>query len=93
MNTPSAADVARYMLKLLEEEGRLEQYVAARGIEEQFGEIYLTDNSARAIAPAVLRQFRKLTGNRVIWDRSSLTWRWRQGADRPHRRADKLGLL
>lgn len=68
-------------------EGELAQEQAVYEIEEKFGDAFVYDNQNgnRAISPAVLREFRKLTSD-VVWDNSEKLWRQRYSWDNPDSR-------
>jgi hypothetical protein len=78
-----AEDVARWMLEELKREGILEQEYAFFEIERRFGEgfTYINDRGGNSINAAVLRAFRKLSGDDVVWSRVSLYWRMRDPSD------------
>lgn len=76
------------MLAQIEETDALYQDVAASKIAEQFGEPFVYTNESNgnlAISKDLLAAFRKLTGDRVVWDRTSLCWRFRNEHDAPGR--------
>jgi hypothetical protein len=83
--TPEA--VAKWMLSQLEREGWLYQEDAVGQIGERFGAefTYLNDGGNPAIDRRVLRAFRKLTDDKVVWDRSDRCWRRRTLDDAPGR--------
>jgi hypothetical protein len=84
-------DAADWMLKKFnEDDGILYQEEAALAIEELFGEgvTYLNENGSLAIDPAVLKEFRKLTEDTVVWVRGERYWRRRESFDEPGRRSD-----
>ena len=88
--TPTPGDVARWMLDELDRTGSLLQADAAAGIEREFGAsfIYVNENGNQAIDRRVLREFRELTEDNVIWDRWEYKWRHRQPGDAPSRKQD-----
>jgi hypothetical protein len=87
---PTPDDVARWMRDELDRTGSLLQADAAAGIEREFGPsfIYVNENGNPAIDKRVLREFRELTGDNIIWDRWEYKWRHRQPGDAPSRRQD-----
>lgn len=90
-NDPTAADVAAFMLQQLREQTYLYQEVVVYQIQEQFGDdfVYINQNGNLAIGKDVLAQFRKLTGDDVVWERSERLWRQRMpDYDQPGRRQD-----
>jgi hypothetical protein len=84
----TAAEVARWMLTQLNEEEYLYQSYVVAEIEEKFGDafVYYNANGNPAISPAVLKEFRRLTGDIVIWNRAERYWRKREEWDEPGRR-------
>jgi len=85
---PTAKDVAKWMLGQLEEHVELYQEDAVWEIQELFGEefIYENENGNFAIGKNVLREFRKLTEENVVWERGTRLWRRRTEYDEPGRR-------
>lgn len=59
----------------------------ALSIRVQFGEefVYINENGNLAIDRRVLKQFRALTGDDVVWDRTEFMWRKRETHDEPGR--------
>lgn len=86
MFTPT--DVAKWMLDEVTKDRELSQSDAAWEIEHKFGEefIYTNDNGNPAISKAVLKEFRKLTEDKVVWEKSSRAWRLRDETDTPGKR-------
>ena len=84
------ADVANWLLAKLSAERVLYQDVAVDGIEQEFGVDFVYDNEHgnRAIDRQVLAEFRKLTPDDVVWDRSEKAWRFREQYDAPGRQAE-----
>jgi hypothetical protein len=78
------------MLATLTAERFLYQDVAVHRIEQRFGTAFVYDNSSgnRAIARGVLAEFKELTPDNVVWDRSERAWRFREQYDAPGRRAE-----
>ena len=58
----------------------LYQETAARQIASAFGAefTYKNKNGNRAISKAVLTQFRKISGDDIIWERGQRMWRRRE---------------
>jgi len=83
----AAQDVAQWMLEQVEKYGELYQWDAVSSIIEIFGEefSYVNDNGNDAISPKVLAAFRKLSGNKVVWERSERLWRERTDWDEDSR--------
>lgn len=88
--SPTPGDVARWMLDELDRTGSLLQVDATTGIEREFGSsfLYMNQNGNAAIDKRVLREFRELTEDDVIWDRWEYKWRRRQPGDAPSRQQD-----
>jgi hypothetical protein len=91
-NNPRPEDVtpkvvASWMLAKLESDRQIDQAYIASDILDRFGEgfIYYTGSGNIAISKDVLAEFRKLTGDEVIWDRRWKTWRFREPGDDPGR--------
>ena len=78
------------MAEQLEHKVYLYQEDVVGDLREQLGEQFVYQNASGnpAISRAVLRAFRKLTENTVVWERSGRSWRQRAGYDRPGRHAD-----
>jgi hypothetical protein len=83
--TPDA--VARWMLAQVEAEGSLYQEEAVSDIEKLFGEVftYENDNGNLAISRAVLKAFRKISEDDVVWEQGERMWRKRESYDEPGR--------
>lgn len=86
-STPSANDVAAWMLDELRQHEYLYQETVVYDIADRFGEqfTYLNDNGNTAIGKDVLAAFRKLSGEQVVWERGQRCWRLRQDHDEPGR--------
>lgn len=84
----TAGDVARWMADQIAEHGLLDQAAAAERIGRTFGTAFAAENGngTWAISRPVLAAFRKLTGDAVVWERSSQLWRHRVPGDPPGRR-------
>ena len=84
MNEIDPADVARFLLKELNEaDGYLYEEDAVDRIEEEYGRVFLVENETGelAIAEAVLDEFLGLTESTIVWDRGARAWRWRDEND------------
>jgi hypothetical protein len=83
-------DVAQWMRDELDRTGSLRQADAVEGIEREFGAgfTYINRNGNKAIDRSVLRDFRELTEDYAIWDRSAFEWRYRQPDDAPSRQQE-----
>ena len=75
--------IAQWMLGQLEQGKRLYQADAASEIAEKFGPefIYENDNGNPAIDKRVLRAFKKISGDTVVWERWDFCWRKRAETD------------
>ena len=84
--TPS--DVAAWMAEELDRVEYLYQETAVYEIQTRFGDefVYTNDNGNLAISREVLREFRKLTADTVVWERGERYWRFRESYDSPGRR-------
>ena len=82
-------DVARWMQNELERKGDLYQADAARDIESEFGKefVYENERGNLAIDRRVLRAFRRLTEDTVVWMRWRRCWVRRSEHDPPGRQA------
>src|SRR5215204_6721004 len=88
MTTPE--DVARWMLDELQKAGYLYQWEAILEIQSRFGDdfTYLNESGNFAIDRRVLRAFRHLTEDDVVWRRTECCWVKRGPHDSPVRQAD-----
>ena len=82
------AEVAEWMLEELKRVRFLEQETAVFEIARRFGSefVYANDNGNDAIDRGVLKEFRKLSGTNVVWERGERLWRFRQRYDEPGKR-------
>lgn len=75
----TAEEIAQSMISEIRENGDRPTYQSSvvQRIREEFGEewSYLNDNGRWAIDPKVLRSFRKLKDETVVWDRWDQSWR------------------
>ena len=74
MSTPE--DVARWMLDELQKAGYLYQWEAVLEIQSRFGAdfTYLNESRNFAIDRRVIRAFRNLTEDTVVWRRTQHCW-------------------
>lgn len=81
-------DVAEWMVEELKREKYLHQHTVVSDIQSRFGEefTYTNDNGNLAIDKRVLGEFRKLTEDMAVWDRSERLWRMRDKDDTPGKR-------
>lgn len=79
---PSADDLAQWMANEVASKGELYQSDAYDHIERQNSDLALeSDRGHLSIAPAVLKVFRKLTANTVVWESQGKYWRTRVAQD------------
>ena len=85
VTTPTMA--ARWMLGRLQQRGRLYQAEAARESAGRFGDefTFTTPDGRLALDGSVLRAFKKITGDSVVWEHGEFCWRWREAGDGPGR--------
>jgi hypothetical protein len=83
MTTPE--DVAKWMLSEIEEQRELLQADAVSDIQNNFGDefVYENENGNMAIAKNVLSTFKKLTKEKIVWERGAKYWRFREKYDDP----------
>lgn len=84
----SADNIAHWMRQKLEQDRALYQESVVHDILAKFGKqfVYENENGNLAIGRDVLRAFRKLTENDVVWDRGERAWRFRERFDDPNKR-------
>ncbi|MEF0611197.1 hypothetical protein PX085_17475, partial [Acinetobacter baumannii] len=70
-------DVAKWMVKELDEQEFLYPEWAVWEIQEIFGDDFVSENENGnlTISKVVLKEFRKLTEGEVVWMRSEKAWR------------------
>ncbi len=83
-------DIAQWMLAQLDEQKYLYQEVVVNQIAQKFGEefTYINENGNMAINQTVLKEFNKVTGHNVVWERYERAWRKRESYDSPGRSQD-----
>lgn len=71
------------MAEQLEKKKWLYQEEVVWQIKQKFGEdfVYINENGNYAISRAVLKQFRKLNEDTVVWERGERMWRKRTSSD------------
>lgn len=81
--TIKASDVAQWMLNQINKERELYHIVVVYQIEDKFGPQFVYQNQAGnlAISREVLKEFRKLTEETVVWYRNERCWRIRSADD------------
>lgn len=85
----TAEDVAKWMMEQVEQRYMYQDTIVYQ-IRSQFGEqfTYVNENGNLAIGKDVLKAFKKLSGDSVIWERGDRCWRKRRPYDRPGRQQD-----
>ena len=78
----TADDVAIWMLEQVQSKF-LYQDDAAYEIDSKFGSdfVYYNDNANPAINKTVLKKFKALSGDVIVWSRSERLWRKREAGD------------
>ncbi|MDA2937028.1 hypothetical protein MYX75_02035 [Acidobacteria bacterium AH-259-A15] len=87
---PTPREVAEWMLQELKRQESLYQEEAVYEIEHKFGAefVYENENGNPAISRKVLKEFRELTEETVVWERSERMWRFRESYDSAGRLAE-----
>jgi len=77
-------EIAEWLYNRILEEGYLSQSTAVQEIAEKFGDkyIYNNENGNPAIDTKVLAEFRKLKGDKIVWEREDFSWRTVTDLDR-----------
>jgi hypothetical protein len=90
MEVVTPAEIAQWMLGQIEHRECLYQQDAASEIAERFGTefIYENANGNPAIDKRILRAFKKISGDTVVWERWDFCWRMRQETDAPGRKQE-----
>lgn len=83
----TALEAAQWMLERISSNGFLDQEEAVYAIHDKFGEefTYINDNGNLAIAKPVLKEFKRLSGDGIVWVRGDRQWRNREDYDEPGR--------
>jgi hypothetical protein len=79
--------VADWMLARLKKETYLYQSVVVYDIQKKFGNnaVYLNENGNYAIHRKILKAFKDITSDSVVWERGERCWRFRNSSDEPGR--------
>jgi CRISPR/Cas system CSM-associated protein Csm3 (group 7 of RAMP superfamily) len=79
----TAKGVAKWMADKMSKSAELYQEDVVWEIQSKFGKrfVYENENGNLAISRTVLKEFRKLTEDTVVWERGSRLWRKRQSYD------------
>lgn len=82
--------VAKWMIEQIGEKRPLYQDHAAWEIKKRFGDafVYDNENGNPAIQQSVLKKFRGLSGDGIVWSRGERCWREREPSDVPGRQQD-----
>ena len=82
-------EIAKWMLKRLEEDECLYREVTVYEIASKYGDeyTYINQNGNLAIDKNVLKEFRNLTEDDVVWEKSERCWRKRESFDDPNKRS------
>ena len=83
-------EIAQWMLNEVETQGMLYQYEAASDIESRFGSEFVpeNENGNPSIRADVLKAFRSISEDSVVWERVERLWRKRETFDEPGRRQE-----
>lgn len=78
------AQIAKWLHDKIMFENWVTQRDAVREIEEKFGEeyIYTNVNGNPAISRGVIKEFARLKGDNIVWNRSTFEWHVKTDADR-----------
>lgn len=73
----SAKNVAQWMFQSVQSDGYLFQDSAVYEINSQFGDqfTYTNPNGNLAIGKDVLKEFKKISDGKVVWQRGDKSWR------------------
>ena len=71
-------DVAEFMLKELNKKGTLPQVGLVDMIQEKFGDefVFKTTHGTLTIDRKVIREFNKIKGEDILWDKDGCCWRY-----------------
>jgi len=85
------AEIADYMISILERNNYLQQLTIVEEIKNTFGEefTYINQNGNLAIRKDILLIFKRKTAGKVVWESGEKRWRFRESYDPQNkRRAD-----
>lgn len=90
MTAPTEFDVAAWMVEELQRRKHLYQEEAVWEIKKKFDNsfVYDNENGNPAISKSVLKEFKKLTADDVVWERGERCWRMRMATDKSGRQQD-----
>jgi hypothetical protein len=82
----TAREAAEWMLSQLESSGILYQDIVVYQLQKHFGDdfVYYNANYNLAIGKDVLKEFRRLTEGKAVWERGEKAWR-KLGANESYR--------
>jgi hypothetical protein len=86
----SAKIVAEWMLEQIGDSHRLYQEIIVRKIQATWGDdyVYRNANGNPVISKDVLKEFRKLTEDTLVWERGERAWRRRFEKEKTGRSVD-----
>ena len=84
----TVSDVANWMLEQVENKKQLFQHMAVMDIQKIFGKSFVdkNPNGNNAISPKVLKEYNKISSEKVVWARYYGAWRLRKESDDPKKR-------
>lgn len=84
---PRIDQAVAWIMSEVEQGHRVYQYRVARHVRETYGEdlTYKNGNGNWALDKRINKAFLKLSGDRVVWERSDQCWRLRRPKDKPGR--------
>jgi hypothetical protein len=85
-----ASDVAKWMLEQIGDKKPLYRESVAWEINKKFGKSFVYDNANGnpAIGKDVLKEFKKISGDDIVWSRGDRCWRKRIASDKPGRQQE-----
>lgn len=90
MTAPTDSEVAAWMVEEFQRKKHLYQEEVVWEIKKKFGDsfVYDNENGNPAISKSVLKEFRKLTADDIVWERGERCWRTRITTDKSGRQQD-----
>ena len=88
--TTKPRDVAQWMFDELERKNELCQEDIVWKIQQKFGKefTYTNNEGGNSISKSVLKAFRTISGDDVVWERGAKMWRRRHSSDQPGRQQE-----
>lgn len=85
VHTPT--EIAQWMAEEIHRLGELAQADAIAAVAKRFGNRFVKINERGnfALAPMILKEFRKVSELSIVWDRERKRWRPRRPDDKPGR--------